>query len=187
MHDHNLIIILAFGTFALIATAILFKWLGSRATGQGRVLGQTIQYSGSIAGFVLVFGLLVSVYEMLEPIETQVSLAGSWTMQLTREDGSTVDGTATIVQRRGKRSFSITGEIPMARDPGYVSFSTPAAAINDLSVIFVYNNSRGEEGVARGELLEENPDHFTVVYADILDKNFNLDSKGQIRFARVSE
>jgi len=183
MLDQKIIIILTLGTFSLVATTVLFRKLESYAKGKGKVLGHTIQYGGSIGGFILIFGLLIGAYRLLEPAETQVDLNGKWDMIFTREDTTLVSGTAQILQVRGNRSFSITGEVPMALDPGYVSFSTPVAAVNGMSIIFVYVNSRGEQGVAKGILLVEKPNEFTVNYYDINDEN--LDSKGRITFKRT--
>lgn len=172
----------AYGLVALAITAILFRWLTSWAQGQGTVLGQGIRYGGSIAGYVLVIALLLIIRVAVSHRPTNVSIDGLWTMDYTREDGGQVSGEGRIAQEGGQRSFSITGGVVTEKDPGFVSFSTLSGTISGRSVVFVYRNSRGEEGNAQGQLTKDAPGYFVVSYRDTID--LNGDTKGLIAFTR---
>ena len=104
-------------------------------------------------------------------------------INIVRENNKLVTGTAFISQKKGKKVLSIVGEMPSDFHPGFVSFNTTVATLNGMSIVFVYMNSRGEEGVAKGVLVGNKPSQFTVTYFDINDDN--SEPEGQISFERI--
>ncbi len=76
----------------------------SRQQGQGKHLGGTIKFGGSLAGFVLIFSILFGAFYRLrvDPgVTTPISLAGQWSMELRTSKASIETGVVTIRQRRG--------------------------------------------------------------------------------------
>lgn len=176
--------VLVFGVASLGITFVLFKWLDSWAEKNKKTVNGTIKYGGGLLGFVIVTSTLTMVYNMIVPSETNVDISGRWSMVLTRNDGKKVSGEASIHQRLGKKYFSITGRVRTEKKPGFVSFQSISGTITNKMVVFVYVNSRSEQGVARGILLSDNPIDFTLNYFDSHESDKNNDRKGLITFTR---
>lgn len=179
--------VVAIGILSLGITFVLFKWLKSYAEGQGEHLGGTIKYGGALAGFVVVTSVLLFVYRMVDSRATDVNIDDAWSMDVVHENGSHVFGKARIRQKPGARDFSMSGELTITKPPGYLSFSSKAGAISGQDLIFVYLNSEGEEGLARGTLLTDAPASFSVNYFDSVDADKNDVPRGLIIFTRLDE
>ena len=98
------VIVTGLALVTLLLTFILFRFLQSQAEGQGKLLGGTIKYGGSLAGFVLIFSILFGAFYRLrvDPgVTTPISLAGQWSMELRTSKASIETGVVTIRQRRG--------------------------------------------------------------------------------------
>ena len=169
---------------ALAVTFVLFRFLRSQAKGKSKTMGGTIKYGGALAGFVVVTGVMLLVYSAIGGGGSNVDISGKWDIRFVRTDGIVVEGEADVVQDSGATSFSVSGTVNTEKVPGFVSFSSTSGTITGRSVVFVYRNSRGEEGIAKGDLTDDAPTLFTVVYADSTDSDRNEDPKGTIEFRK---
>jgi len=127
----------------LLLTFILFRFLQSQAEGQSKLLGGTIKYGGSLAGFVLIFSILFGAFYRLRAdpgVTTPISLAGKWSIELQTSKGGVETGTVTIRQRRGDPVLAMDGELTGF---GATTFTTVVGVIRDRSVYFIYENLHG--------------------------------------------
>ena len=99
---------------SVVLTFVLFRFLDAQAEGKGKLLGGTIRYGGSLAGFVLLFSILFGAFYQLrgDPgVTTPISLAGDWNVEDQASKGTTARGTVTIRQRRNDPVVEMGGEL----------------------------------------------------------------------------
>ncbi len=175
------------GAMGLFITLVLFRFLDAWAEGKGAFLGTTVKFGGALAGWVVVTVVLLTVWDRVATVRTSINLDGDWDIVLEREDGVRVMGQAHIHQRRDEPRIHVTGTITTEKKPGYVTFSTKSGTISDRAIHFVYVNSRGEEGLANGQILEDTPNAFTVQYRDAHESDRNGDPQGLMHFSRRTD
>jgi len=171
-------IVIGLALISLLLTYVLFRVLQAQAEGQGKLLGGTIKYGGSLAGFVLVFSILFGAFYRLRAdpgVTTPISLAGHWSMELRMSHGGVEKGVVTITQRHGDPVLAMQGEITSA---GATTFSTVVGVIRDRNVYFVYENLDGERGIIRGKATNDNPSTLRLTYTDLLGYDRNNDPSG---------
>ena len=173
---------LVISIFSLIITIYLFEKLKSYAEGKTKLIGGSIKYGGGLGGFVVVFSLLFSAYTHLAIAtdRTDIYLDGKWTLELIKKDGTIRKGSATINQIEGSKRLEIIGETESRTTPPSVSFSSLVAVLKDRSLIFLYENSRREMGIAIGHIQDNIPNKFSVSYYDVLSADTNKDPEGKI-------
>jgi hypothetical protein len=172
------VIVTGLALISLLLTYVLFRFLQAQAEGQGKLLGGTIKYGGSLAGFVLIFGVLFGAFYRLraDPGETTpVSIAGEWSMELQTSRGEVEKGRVTILQRAADPVLSMHGEI---EGNGATTFSTVVGVIRDRNVYFIYDNLDGESGVIRGHVTEDKPSTLRFTYTDLIGYDRNNDPSG---------
>jgi hypothetical protein len=177
-------IVTGLALISLVLTFVLFRFLQSQAEGQGKLLGGTIKYGGSLAGFVLIFSLLFGAFYRLRAdpgVTTPISLAGEWSMELRMSRGSTEKGVATITQRHGDPVLAMHGEITSA---GATTFATVVGVIRDRNVYFIYENLGGESGIIRGLVTSDKPSTLRLSYTDLEGYDQNHDPSGLLLLQR---
>lgn len=178
------VIVTGLALISLLLTYVLFRFLSSQAEGQGKLLGGTIKYGGSLAGFVLLFTLLFGAFYRLRAdpgVTTPISLAGHWTMELRTSRGDVENGTVTIAQRPGDPVLAMRGEL---RESGATTFSTVVGVIRDRNVYFIYENLDGERGIVRGQVTSDKPATLRFVYTDLVGYDRNHDPSGTMLLQR---
>lgn len=163
---------------SVVLTFVLFKYLDSQAEGKGKLLGGTIRYGGSLAGFVLLFSLLFGAFYKLRGdrgVTTSISLAGKWTIEMQTSKHTSATGIATIHQRANDPIVEMGGEITGAAS---TTFTTIHGVIADKTVYFIYENADGERGIIRGQIIEKVPTHLRLVYTDLIGFDRNGDPSG---------
>lgn len=169
---------------SLVLTYVLFRFLQSQAEGQGKLLGGTIKYGGSLAGFVLIFSILFGAFYRLRAdpgVTTPISLAGDWSIELKTSKGNVETGTVTIRQRKGDPVLQMDGTITSA---GATTFSTVVGVIRDRNVYFIYENLGGERGIVRGQVSSDAPKTLRFVYTDLIGHDRNDDPEGLLLLKR---
>lgn len=159
-------------------TFVLFRFLKARAQGKGKLLGGTIQYGGSLAGFVLIFGILFGAFYRLRAdpgVKTPISLAGDWDLEEHTSKQVTLKGTVTIRQHRSDPVLEMGGEIISGKP---MTFSTIVGVIHGRNVYFIYENMDGERGIIRGQVLSDSPTTLRLVYTDLVGYDKNDDPSG---------
>lgn len=161
-------IVTGLALITLLLTFVLFKFLQSQAEGKGKLLGGTIQYGGSLAGFVLIFSILFAAFYRIRAdpgVTTPISLAGEWDLQEQQISTKvTLKGTVTIRQRSGDPVLEMGGEETGGEA---ITFSTIVGVIRDRNVYFIYENMDGERGVIRGQITTDTPRTLRLVYTDL--------------------
>ena len=173
-----LAIVTGLALISVVLTSILFKYLDSQAEGKGKLLGGTIRYGGSLAGFVLLFTLLYGAFYQLRGDRretTPVSLAGTWSIDEQTSKHATGKGTATIQQRVNDPVVEMGGEITGS---GATTFNTLHGVIVDRAVYFIYENADGERGLMRGQLTGNAPNRLRLMYTDLAGFDRNGDPSG---------
>ncbi|MEO8379801.1 MAG: hypothetical protein ABI779_09075 [Acidobacteriota bacterium] len=177
------LIVTGLALISLGLTFVLFRFLKSSAQGQGKLLGGTIRYGGSLAGFVLVFGLLFGAFHQLrrDPGETTpISLAGKWSLELHPSSGAVVHGSATIRQRRNDPVLDISGEL--VETP--ITFNSIVGVIRNRNIYLIYENLDRERGLIRGQVIEDTPKTLHLVYTDLVGYDLNKDPSGILILTR---
>lgn len=190
MFEQSLSLIPVFGIslLSLFITFFLFKVLESYANAEGKALGSTVKYGGALAGFVVVTSSLVVLHNTLLPTpkpETNYDINGQWDIEFlhrSHASGDPILGAVSIHQQVGSKQISIVGETYSTVAGNRPAFKSITGTINDGNVIYVYDTTREELGLARGTLLEPTPEEFTVTFIDVVDKNG--DPEGTIKFTR---
>src|SRR5215213_2103822 len=170
--------------FSLAVTFVLFSKLESFAQGQSKIAGGTIQYGGALAGFVLVFSLLAFTYPRAFGSEgrTAIDLRGEYTLTQRKQNGDIRHGVAEIHQTRGEARLEITGEVESTTNPPSITFTTEAALLRGRRLIFLYETSTRNMGIALGDIVQDRPRQFRVVYYDALSTDTNADPQGTLVF-----
>jgi len=161
-----------------VVTFVLFRFLDAQAEGKGKLLGGTIRYGGSLAGFVLLFSLLFGAFYRLrgDPgVTTPISLAGDWIVEEQTSKQTISRGTATIRQRRNDPVLEMGGEITGTHA---TTFSTIFGVIHGRNVYFIYENIDGERGLIRGQATSDSPTRLRLVYTDLVGYDRNNDPSG---------
>lgn len=184
---------------SLGATYLLFGKLESRADGESSVGAGRIKYGGAIGGFVVIYGLLsvsaralYDVSDLFRPSAelTEISIGDSWDMLSTVGDNVQRVGSATIAQEPGSKFISVSGRIVNSvadiNSPD-VTFASLAGQIVGQSIYFIYNNSKDEQGVARGDLDNLSPDTIVLTFTDLHNKDKDGIPIGQIRLTRIQK
>ena len=182
---------------ALATTFVLFKYLSSWAEGQTPLLGGTIKYGGSLAGFVLIFVLLSFLLERVTNIQqklrtdheyTSINLDGGWLMTSYVNGNKHTLGSACIKQSDGSRFLSMAGIIENSKfdkTKPNVSFSTHAGQIAGNIMYVIYQNSDEEMGVGKGIIVGSGKvSEFSFQYTDLINSDKNDNPSGQITFNR---
>lgn len=193
MND-DIILVVTVVIISLISTGItylLFKKLSSFADGQGKFWGNNVKYGGAVAGFVIVFSLLnyslSSVRESFVPVETTVNIDGHWYLKLTTSNTDLLRyGQANVIQKKGKSSFQISGEIRSTVNPPSLTFFSHSATIEDQNkkVLFLYEISLKEHGMAIGNTVVDEPENFFIHYYDVNEYDHKLNLEGRLDFSR---
>jgi hypothetical protein len=173
-----LAIVTGLALVSVLLTFVLFKFLDAHAEGKGKLLGGTIRYGGSLAGFVLLFSVLFGAFYQLrgDPgVTTPISLAGDWTVEEQASKGTASRGTVTIRQRRHDPVVEMGGEIT---GQGATTFSTIYGVIHGRDVYFIYENLDGERGIIRGQVSSDTPTRLRLVYTDLVGYDRNNDPSG---------
>ena len=168
----------------LVLTFVLFRFLQSQAEGQSKLLGGTIKYGGSLAGFVLVFSILFGAFYKLRAdpgVTTPISLAGEWSLELRTSKGNVETGAVTIRQGRGDPVLQMSGEVTGVKA---TTFTTVVGVVRDRSVYFIYENLHGESGIIRGLVPNDAPKALTLVYTDLIGHDRNDDPSGTLVLTR---
>jgi hypothetical protein len=161
-----------------LVTFVLFRFLDAQAEGKGKLLGGTIRYGGSLAGFVLLFSLLFGAFYRLrgDPgVTTPISLAGDWIVEEQTSKQTTARGTATIRQRRNDPVLEMGGEITGVHA---TTFSSIFGVIHGRNVYFIYENVDGERGIIRGQASSDSPTRLRLIYTDLVGYDRNNDPSG---------
>ncbi|HET7436999.1 MAG TPA: hypothetical protein VFN10_19980 [Thermoanaerobaculia bacterium] len=166
-------------------TFILFRFLKSSAEGKGKLLGGTITYGGSLAGFVLIFTMLFGAFYRLRSdpgVTTPINIEGHWKVELQTSKGGTIDGTATIRQRHGDPIFSMSGEISGTKP---ITFDSMVGMIRERDIYLIYENLEGERGIIRGKVTADKPNTLRLVYTDLAGYDRNADPTGMLILERM--
>jgi hypothetical protein len=175
-----LVIVTGLALVSLLLTFVLFRVLQAQAEGQGKLLGGTIKYWGSLAGFVLIFSILFGAFYRLRAdpgVTTPISLAGDWSIELRTSKGGVEKGTVTIRQRHGDPVLQMDGVI---EGVGETTFSTVVGVIRERSVYFIYEDLDGERGIIRGQVPDDSPKTLRFVYTDLIGHDRNEDASGTL-------
>jgi hypothetical protein len=178
------VIVTGLALVTLVLTFVLFRFLQSQAEGQSKLLGGTIKYGGSLAGFVLVFSLLFGAFYKLRAdpgVTTPISLAGEWSLELRTSKATVEKGVVTIRQRNGDPVLQMNGELTGEKA---TTFTTKVGVIRDRSVYFIYENLQGESGIIRGHVPNDTPKALTLVYTDLIGSDRNDDPTGTLVLTR---
>lgn len=178
------VIVTGLALISLLLTFVLFRFLQSHAEGQGKLLGGTIKYGGSLAGFVLLFSILFGAFYRLRAdpgVTTPISLAGEWSLELRTAHGHVDKGVVTIAQRHGDPVLAMHGEVT---GNGATTFSTVVGVIRDRNVYFIYENLDGESGIVRGHVTSDKPSTLRFVYTDLIGYDRNHDPSGLLLLSR---
>lgn len=178
------VIVTGLALVTLVLTFVLFRFLQSQAEGQGKLLGGTIKYGGSLAGFVLVFSILFGAFSRLRAdpgITTPISLAGEWSLELRTSKATVEKGVVTIRQRNGDPVLQMNGELTGKEA---TTFTTKVGVIRDRSVYFIYENLDGERGIIRGLVPNDTPKSLTLIYTDLIGHDRNDDPSGTLVLTR---
>jgi hypothetical protein len=178
------VIVTGLAIVTLVLTFVLFRFLQSQAEGQGKLLGGTIKYGGSLAGFVLIFSILFGAFYRLRAdpgVITPISLAGEWSIELRTSNAGVETGVVTIRQRRGDPVLQMDGEVTGVKA---TTFTTVVGVIRDRSVYFIYENLHGESGIIRGLVPNDTPSALTLVYTDLVGHDRNGDPSGTLILTR---
>lgn len=181
---------------SLLASYVLFNVLSSWAEGKSELFGGTIKYGGAIAIFLLVFSALLFGFSQISHIVpafrtedefTDIYLSGNWKMISYVDKTAEKIGFATIEQESGSRFFTMTGTIENSKfnasNPD-VTFTTLAAQISDRRFYLIYENSDNESGVGQADIVTIPVTEFSFVFRDLIDRNFDGITSGQIRFVK---
>jgi hypothetical protein len=169
---------------SLLLTFVLFRFLAAQAEGQGKLLGGTIKYGGSLAGFVLIFSILFGAFSRLRAdpgVMTPIALAGEWSIEVRPSKGAVETGTVTIRQRSGDPVLQMDGALTGA---GATTFSTVVGVIRDRNVYFIYENLDGERGMIRGQVPNDSPATLRFVYTDLTGYDRNEDASGVLLLSK---
>ena len=149
---------LIISVLSLVATFVLFKWLTSYAHGKTKFLSGSIRYGGAVAGFVLIFVVLFYAWAEFSATgdRTEIDLAGKWNMRMVKTDQSERAGLATIRQSAGSTRVSLVGEVESRSTPPSVSFHTLVGVVRQRQLVILWENSRGEMGIALGTIQLKN-------------------------------
>ena len=171
---------------SLLCTFVLFGKLSSFAEGKTQILGGSIKYGGALGGFVLIFLVLCSAYTQLAIAgdRTDINLDGQWRIKLTKKDGSTRNGSATIYQTKGNKLLQIVGQTESTSTPPAVTFESMIAVIKERRLVFMYKNRRDEMGIGIGIIQSNSPSEVSISYYDVTSTDLNDDTKGQMTFYR---
>lgn len=164
----------------LVLTFVLFRFLQSHAEGQGKLLGGTIKYGGSLAGFVLIFSILFGAFYRLRAdpgVTTPISLAGEWSIEMRTSKERVETGVVTIRQRHGDPILQMNGEVTGVKP---TTFTTVVGVVRDRSIYFIYENLHGESGIIRGLVPNDTPKVLTLVYTDLVGHDLNGDPTGTL-------
>jgi hypothetical protein len=175
-----LAIVTALAVISGVLTFILFRFLDAKAEGKGKLLGGTIRYGGSLAGFVLLFSILFGAFYKLRPnpgVMTPVSLAGDWDLQELTSTGKSFKGSATIRQQKNDPILEMGGEIVGGKS---ATFTTMYGVIRDRNVYLIYENIDGERGIIRGQVTTDAPTKLTLIYTDLIGHDRNNDPTGTL-------
>jgi len=178
------VIVTGLALVTLVLTFVLFRFLQSQAEGQGKLLGGTIKYGGSLAGFVLIFSILFGAFYRLRAdpgVTTPISLAGEWSIELRTSKAEVETGVVTIRQRHGDPLLQMNGEITGVQA---TTFTTVVGVIRDRRVYFIYENLHGESGIIRGLIPSDTPKALTLVYTDLVGHDRNGDPSGTLILTR---
>lgn len=171
---------------SLALTFVLFRFLKAQAKGKGKLLGGTITYGGSLAGFVLIFSLLFGAFYRLRSdpgVTTSISLAGDWKAELQTSTQHRIEGSVTIRQRRGDPVLDMSGEM---NGPKPVTFDAMVGMIRGRDLYFIYENLEGERGIIRGKVTTDEPTTLRLVYTDLIGSDLNGDATGVLLLTRKS-
>jgi hypothetical protein len=178
------VVVTGLAIVTLVLTFVLFRFLQSQAEGQGKLLGGTIKYGGSLAGFVLIFSILFGAFYQLRAdpgVTTPISLTGEWSIELRTSNARVETGVVTIRQRRGDPVLQMNGEVTGVKA---TTFTTVVGVIRDRSVYFIYENLHGESGIIRGLVPNDTPSALTLVYTDLIGHDRNGDPSGTLILTR---
>ncbi|HEX3071616.1 MAG TPA: hypothetical protein VHX14_23845 [Thermoanaerobaculia bacterium] len=179
-----LAIVTGLALVSALLTFVLFKFLDAQAEGKGKLLGGTIRYGGSLAGFVLLFSLLFGAFYKIrgEPgVTTPISLAGDWTVEEQTSKQITLKGSATIKQRRHDPVLELGGEIAGGHATTFIS---TFGLIHGRNIYFIYENADGERGLIRGQAVNDSPASLRLIYTDLVGYDRNNDPSGVLLLTR---
>lgn len=175
----NLLQLLPFVVICLVAltiTVVLFKHLDSSAEGEGTALNGKVKYGGALAGFVVVSGVLSSIYVLTKPEDleisrvgilevTEIDIAGRWEMRHRFVDLETEEledsgrwEEVCIHQKRGVPSFTVEGYIlsQLGGDQD-ISFRSSQASIEGQKLEFTLLTNTGESAKAQAYIASNDP------------------------------
>lgn len=178
------LIVTGLAAVSVSLTYVLFKFLQSQAEGKGKLLGGTIQYGGSLAGFLLIFSVLFGAFYRLKSdpgITTPINIAGDWSVELQTSRQTKVVGTVTILQRQGDPHITMSGEIGAHS----VTFDSMVGMIRERDIYLIYENLEGERGVIRGKATTNVPATLSLVYTDLIGSDRNQDPTGMLLLKRA--
>ena len=174
------------GLVSLIPTFVLFRYLDAKAEGEGKYFGSTIKYGGSLAGFVVVFGVLFGAFYKLHAergVTTPISLDGQWTMTMKTSTRRTFSGLVTIRQAEDDPYLDVAGEVDTIDGPPQ-TFGSVIGVISGRKVYFFYENTRGDRGVVEGRILDDHPTRLILSYHDLVGFDRNGDAAGMMYLDR---
>jgi hypothetical protein len=167
---------------SLGVTFVLFHYLQAYAEGQSQILGGTIKYGGSLAGFALISMLFTQVYDSVVKTEnsqktgehTSINIAGDYRMRYEIND-KIQQGEVHIIQEAGDPNFLISGSVGKRTFRGDCGYVGPRRRM-----YFLYENNNGEQGIAMGDVLSDRPDSITIAWYDAYTFDVDGDTTGTI-------
>jgi hypothetical protein len=179
------IVVTGLALLSVALTFVLFRFLKATAEGKGKLLGGTITYGGSLAGFVLIFTMLFGAFYRLRSdpgVTTPIAIAGAWKLQLHTSHGLVFEGTATIRQRHGDPIFAMSGEVHEKKP---VTFDSMVGMIRERDIYLIYENLDGERGMIRGKVTSDVPKTLHLVYTDLVGSDRNGDPTGTLVLQKI--
>src|SRR5436190_20991812 len=110
MITQELLVPLVVAIISLICTYGLFRLMKSNATGESSWFGSKFKYGGALAGFVIIYILLMYVYFRVETIrrpDTPVNINGRWQITSKLPSNEVRTGRAIVRQQSNDVEFSV--------------------------------------------------------------------------------
>ncbi len=140
-----------------------------------------------IGSIFLIIGLMLQVLPnnfVTTNGKTTINLNGNWELLLTTSKNEKRKGEAIIKQKRGNIRLKIIGKIESTTKPPFISFSSLVAILKNSRLVFLYETSDRQMGIALGDIYSNNPKTFNVKYYDVSSTDTNKDPEGGIEFLR---
>jgi hypothetical protein len=135
------------------------------------MLGGNIKYGGALGGFVLIFWLVMKAYYNVisqHEKKTPIDIAGAWETVTTEhvQDGRR-RGSTIIDQEEKNPLFYVTMELDDIDNPEKkIAIKALIGYIRDREIIWIYETSERNTGIAMASAHEDRPKTLTMRYYD---------------------